>query len=137
MNVDNTGRNIEYTGLNIEFTARWTTITPKIKKMAETELTRVDQMLGGTGRSGIIGAHVILTEDKYRQIAEVTLKTTTETLVATCEGTEMLVALHDALRKIEQQAVRHKERRLTVERHAKPASSEPLIEVVSPPAIAT
>jgi putative sigma-54 modulation protein len=124
--------NVENTGLNIEYTARWTTITPKIRNMAETELKRIDQMLGGT-----VSAHVILTEDKYRQIAEVTLKTTTETLVATCEGTEMLVALHDALRKIEQQAVRHKERRLTVERQAKPASSEPLIEVISPAAVAS
>ncbi len=124
--------NVENTGLNIEYTARWTNITPKIKTMAETELKRIDQMLGGT-----VSAHVILTEDKYRQIAEVTLKTTSETLVATCEGTEMLVALHDALRKIEQQAVRHKERRITVERHAKPASSEPLIEVISPSAVAS
>jgi putative sigma-54 modulation protein len=124
--------NVEKTGLNIEYTARWTNITPKIKKLAETELKRIDQMLGGA-----VSAHVILTEDKYRQIAEVTLKTTAETLVATCEGTEMLVALHDALRKIEQQAVRHKERRITVERHAKPASAEPLIEVISPSAMAS
>jgi putative sigma-54 modulation protein len=124
--------NVENTGLNIEYTARWTVITPKIKKLAETELKRIDQMLGGA-----VSAHVILTEDKYRQIAEVTLKTSTGTLVATCEGTEMLVALHDALRKIEQQAVKHKERKITVERHAKPASSEPLIEVISPPAIAS
>jgi putative sigma-54 modulation protein len=124
--------NVEKTGLNIEYTARWTNITPKIKKLAETELKRIDQMLGGA-----VSAHVILTEDKYRQIAEVTLKTTSETLVATCEGTEMLVALHDALRKIEQQAVRHKERRITVERHAKPASAEPLIEVISPSAMAS
>jgi len=124
--------NVENTGLNIEYTARWTNITPKIKKLAETELKRIDQMLGGA-----VSAHVILTEDKYRQIAEVTLKTSAETLVATCEGTEMLVALHEALRKIEQQAVRHKERRITVERHAKPASSEPLIEVISPSAVAS
>jgi putative sigma-54 modulation protein len=124
--------NVENTGLNIEYTARWTSITPKIKKLAETELKRIDQMLGGA-----VSAHVILTEDKYRQIAEVTLKTATGTLVATCEGTEMLAALHDALRKIEQQAVKHKERKMTVERHAKPASSEPLIEVMSPPAVAS
>jgi putative sigma-54 modulation protein len=123
--------NVEKTELNIEFTARWTNITPKLKRLAETELKRIDQMLGGA-----VSAHVILTEDKYRQIAEVTLKTTAETLVATCEGTEMLVALHDALRKIEQQAVRHKERRITVERHAKPALPEPLIEVISPSALA-
>lgn len=129
--------NVENTGLNIEYTARWTNITPKLKRLAETELTRIDLMLGGTGRSGVIGAHVIFTEDKYRQIAEVTLKTRTEVLVATCEGTEMLTALHDALKKIEQQAIRHKERKITVERHAKPASSEPLIEVISPSAAAS
>jgi len=129
--------NVKNTGLNIEYTARWTSITPKLKTLAETELKRIDHMLGGAGRSGAIGAHVIFTEDKYRQIAEVTLKTCTETLVATCESTEMLTALHDALKKIEQQAIRNKERKITVERHAKPASSEPLIEVISPPAVAS
>jgi putative sigma-54 modulation protein len=120
------------TGLNIEYTARWTNITPKIRKLAETELGRIDQMVGGA-----VSAHVILTEDKYRQIAEVTLKTAMETLVAECEGTDMLTVLHDALKKIEQQVIRRKERKMTVERHAKPASSEPLIEVLSPPAAAS
>jgi putative sigma-54 modulation protein len=125
--------NVKNTGLNIEYTARWTNITPKIKNLAETELKRIDQMLYGR----TVSAHVILTEDKYRQIAEITLKTATETLVATCENTEMLTALHDALKKIEQQAIRHKERKITIERHAKPASAEPLIEIASPSAIAS
>jgi ribosome-associated translation inhibitor RaiA len=43
----------------------------------------------------------------------------------------MLVALHDALKKIELQAIKHKERKITVERHAKPNSSEPMIEIPS------
>ena len=124
--------NVENTGINIEYTARQTTIGPKLTRLAETELRRIDQMLGGA-----VSAHVILTEDKYRQIAEVTLKTCAETLVATCESTEMMTALHDALKKIEQQAIRHKERKITVERHAKPASSEPLIEVISVAAVAS
>jgi len=123
--------NVENTGINIEYTARGTNLTPRLKGLAETELRRIDHMLGGA-----VSAHVILSEDKYRQIAEVTLNTCSETLVATCEGTEMMVSLHDALRKIEQQAVKHKERKITVERHAKPASSEPLIEVTSTVAVA-
>ena len=49
---------------------------------------------------------MILTEDKYRKIAEVTLTAANESLVAECEGTEMQVALHDALRKVEAQAVK-------------------------------
>ena len=111
--------NVKNTGLNIEYTARWTSITPKLKGLAETELKRIDQLLGGGGRSGAIGAHVIFTEDKYRQIAEVTLKTCTETLVATCESTEMLTALHDALKAVEQQAIRAKDRYATLRQNPK------------------
>ena len=119
---------VEQTGLNIEYTARWTTIGPKHKQMAEAELRRIDKMLGGA-----VSAHVILSEDKYRQIAEVTLKTRHDVLVATCEGTDMLQALHDALKKIEQQAIKQKERKITVDRHGKPDSSAPLVELAEPP----
>jgi len=124
--------NVESTGLNVEFTGRGTTINVKHKALALGELTRMDKMLGGA-----VSAHVILTEDKYRQIAEVTLLTRSETLVATCEGTDMLQALHDALRKVETQAVKHKEKQITVERHAKPDSTAPLVEVTDLPAVVT
>ncbi len=120
------------TGFTIDYTARWTHIGDKHKALADHELKRIDRMLGGA-----VSAHVILTEDKYRKIAEVTLKTASETLVATCEHADMLTALRDALGKIEQQAIKHKERKLTVERHAKPASSAPLIEVQSSAAAAS
>ena len=105
-------------------------MTAKQKRLGDVELARIDEMLSGR----TVSAHVILTEDKYRMIAEVTLNTAHETLVATCEGTDMLVQLHDALKKIEQQALKHKERKITVERHAKPNSNEPLIEVRTPAA---
>jgi putative sigma-54 modulation protein len=123
--------NVHATGLNIEYTARGTSLGPKLRNLAEAELGRIDRMLGGA-----VSAHVILSEDKYRKIAEVTLNTCSEILVATCEHTDMMTALHETLKKIEQQAVKHKERRLTAERQAKPASSAPLIEVMSPPAMA-
>ncbi len=110
--------------MNIEYTGRGTSVTNRQKQMAETELARIDKIIGRT-----VSAHVILTEDKYRKIAEVTLKSATEELVATCEGVDMQTALHDALKKIEQQAIKHKERKMTVERQAKPDSAEPLIEV--------
>ncbi len=111
----------------VEYTGRGTTVSEKQKRLGDTELARIDGIIGRT-----VSAHVILTEDKYRKIAEVTLQTAHESLVATCEGTDMLVALHEALRKIEQQAVKHKERKITVERHGKPDSAEPLIEVGLP-----
>ena len=110
--------------MTIEYTGRGFTVTGKLKKLADEYLERIDHMVGRS-----VNAHVILSEDRYRMIAEVTLKTPMETLVATCEDTDMEKALHDALRKIEQQAVKHKERKLSVERHAKPDSAEPLIEI--------
>ena len=103
----------------VEYTGRGTTVTEKQKTLADAELARIDSVIGRT-----VSAHVILTEDKYRKIAEVTLKT----------ATDMLLALHDARRKIEQQALKHKERKITVERHGKPNSTEPLIEVGLPTA---
>ena len=115
--------------MNVEYTGRGTTITPKQTKLADSELARIDTIIGR-----MVSAHVILTEDKYRQIAEVTMLTASETLVARCEGTDMLLALHDALKTIELQAIRHKERKITVERQAKPNSTEPLIELASPAA---
>jgi putative sigma-54 modulation protein len=110
----------------VEYTGRGCAVTPKQKRLADSELARIEQTIGR-----VVSAHVILTEEKHRQIAEVTLQRSQDLLVATCEGTEMLVVLHDALRKIEQQAIKHKERRMTTERQRKPNSSEPLIEVAS------
>jgi len=62
---------------------------------------------------------VILSTDKYRQIADVTVQTRHQKLVARCEDTEMTIALRDALVKIEQQAIRHKKKFGTIKRHPK------------------
>ena len=112
--------------MNVEYTARNTTLYPKLKQIAQTELERIDKIVGG-----LVSAHVILTEDKFRMCVEVTVTASNETLVANCEDKDMEKALHDALRKIEQQAVKHKERRNTVDRQAKADSTEPMIEVAS------
>jgi len=104
--------------MNVEYTGRCTTVTPKLRKQAEAELARIALIVGK-----VVGVHVILTEDKYRQIAEVTMKTGDDTLVAMCEGTEMSVALHDAMRRLEQQAIRQRQRKTTLTRHPKSASA--------------
>ncbi len=100
--------------MKVEYTGRQTTITKKLKLQAEEGLEPIETIIGTT-----CSAHVILSTDKYRQIAEVTVKCKNRSLVATCESTEMLVALHDALAKIEQQAIRHNQRRTTIKRHPK------------------
>jgi len=93
----------------VEFTGRHTTVTAKLKELAQVGLERICKV---TNRC--TSAHVILTEDKYRRIAEVTLLCRGESLVARCEGTEMESVLREALMKVEMQAVKHKERYVTV-----------------------
>jgi len=100
--------------MNVEYTGRQTTITPKQKRQVEEGISRIAKISGDTG-----SVHVILTVDKYRQIAEVTLKAKVYEFVATAEGVEMEAALHDALGKLEQQAIRQKQRHTTIKRHPK------------------
>jgi putative sigma-54 modulation protein len=94
--------NVEYTGRNIAATA-------KLKAQAEAGLIRIDRVA-----NRCTNAHVILSEDKYRKIAEVTVQCRNENFVATCESTDIEQALRDALYTVEQQAIRSKERFTTV-----------------------
>jgi putative sigma-54 modulation protein len=100
--------------MDVEYTGRQTTITKKLKLQTEAGLARIAKIVGNSG-----SVHVILSTDKYRQIADVTVQTRHQKLVARCESTEMAVALHDALAKIEQQAIRHKKKFGTIKRHPK------------------
>ena len=93
----------------IEYTGRHTAVTPKLKTIAEAGMGRVSLVA-----NRCTSAHFILTEDKYRKIAEVTVQCRNDKLVATCESAEMETALRDALQKVELQAIRHKERYATV-----------------------
>ena len=100
--------------MDVEYTGRQTSVTKKLKVQVEAGLERIAKIVGNSG-----SVHVILTTDKYRQIAEITVQTRHQKLVAVCEATEMVVALHDALAKIEKQAIRHKKNSATIKRHPK------------------
>ena len=101
--------------MNVELTGRQTTLTPKLRQQAEDGLRQIAKIVGKTGN-----CHVILTEDKYRKIAEVTVKSKLHEFVAEAEAADMSVALHDALAKVEQQSIRHSQRQTTVRRHDRP-----------------
>jgi putative sigma-54 modulation protein len=62
----------------IEFTGRHTVVTAKLKEQAKAGMERIDRV---TNRC--TSAHIILSEDKYRRIAEVTVQCKEESLVAT------------------------------------------------------
>jgi putative sigma-54 modulation protein len=99
----------------IEYTGRQTVVTQKYKDQAKTGLKRIDKIVNGA-----TSAKVVLTVDKYRKIADVTVSQGSLSMVAACESAEMMTALRDALAKIEQQAVRQKQKTTTTMRHPRP-----------------
>jgi putative sigma-54 modulation protein len=117
--------------MDVEYTGRQTTVTKKFKLQTEAGLERIAKIVGQSG-----SVHVTLSTDKYRQIAEVTVQTRSQKLVARCEATEMEIALHDALAKIEQQAIRHKKKTATIKRHPKDdvkvVGAKAVVEVIAP-----
>jgi putative sigma-54 modulation protein len=100
--------------MQVEYTGRQIAITPSLRRLAEEGLDRVGKVVG-RGCS----AHVILTEEKYRHTAEVTVQTKFQTIVGLCESPIMETALRDALAKAEFQAIKHKDKFRTRTREPK------------------
>jgi putative sigma-54 modulation protein len=107
----------------IEYTGRQTVVTQKYKDRSVKGLKRIEKIVGGAA-----SAHVILVVDKYRKIAEVTVVDGGQSLVATCESVEMMTALHNALGKIEQQAIRQKQKTTTNMRHPRTVDKAAALE---------
>ena len=100
--------------MDVEYTGRQVVVSDKLRKQTAEGVERITTILGK-----IVSAHAIFTADKYRHIAELTVTTSHQTFVATCEAVEMEAALHDALQTLEQQAVRYKGKKTTIRRHPK------------------
>lgn len=98
----------------IEYTGRQFVVTEKYKVQVEAGLEAIEKIVNG---SAATTAKVVLSVDKHRKIAEVTVTHRGQSMVARCEAAEMAMALRDALAKIEQQAVRQKQKITTTKRH--------------------
>ncbi len=105
--------------MHIEFVGRHCDVSAKLRAHASEYLERIFLIVPNATT-----ARVMLTEDKYRRIAEVELLIPGGDMVAKCEGKDMEGALHDALRRLEQQVVKHKGRDQTIRDHRKPAVDE-------------
>ncbi len=100
----------------VECTGRQVIVTKPLRTLAEEGVDRIARILGK-----ITSAHVVLTAEKYRQIAEVTVKTRACTLVGLCESdASMETALREALVKTETQATRHQDKLRSQKRKPKP-----------------
>ena len=105
--------------MHIEFVGRHFSVSAKQRAHATEYLERIVQIVPNA-----VSARIILTEESYRKIAEVELVIRAGDLVAKCDGTDMDQALHDALRRVEQQAVKHNQRDKTIRDHPKPVPDQ-------------
>jgi ribosome hibernation promoting factor len=102
--------------MQIEFTGRQTDVPPRLRALAERKLRKLSRTL-----RGITHAHVVLTTDKHRQIAEATVRSRHLALAAQEEGDDLAAALGTALDKLTRQAQHHVGKR----RERKPDLLEP------------
>ena len=89
--------------MNVEFTGRQYEVTPVVRRQVEHGLLKLQKILGNT-----FDTHVILTLEKKRHIAEITVTIRNNSLVGVAEAAEMSKAIGDAMDKIDRQAVRYK-----------------------------
>jgi len=87
--------------MQVEYTGRQVTVTPSLRALAEEGIARISKILGRT-----TGAHVILSAEKYRKTAEVSIKTRLNDIMGIAESTTLETALRSALDKAETQAIR-------------------------------
>jgi len=100
--------------MNVEYTGRQYEVTPAVRKQVEHGLGKLEKLFGST-----FDSHVILTLEKHRNIAEITIKIRNHPIVGTAEATEMTAAVGEALDKIDRQAVKYKSRWRTKKRTAR------------------
>ncbi len=102
--------------MNVEYTGRQFEITSNIKKEVEAGLKKLSRILGDP-----IKSKVILTAEKQRRIAEITVTRRKKSLVGIAESVDMFVAISEAMEHIEKQALKHNGRKRDTKRESKAA----------------
>jgi putative sigma-54 modulation protein len=98
--------------MNVEYTGRHYEVTPTNRKEVETGLTKIRKILRDKFET-----KVILTLEKHRHKAEITITPPNGPLVGLAQGRDMTIAIGDALEHLEKQAVKYKTRWRTKKRH--------------------
>ena len=108
--------------MNVEYTGRQYEVTPAVRKQVEHGLGKLEKLFGST-----FDSHVILTLEKHRHIAEITIKVRNHPIVGIAESTDMSAAVGEALDKIDRQAIKYKTRWRAKKRHARKTQWSPAL----------
>jgi putative sigma-54 modulation protein len=98
--------------MNVEYTGRQYKITPTNQKEIETGLAKIKKILGDK-----FEAKVILTVEKHRNKAEITITPPNGPLVGVAQAGDMSVAIGEALDHLQKQAVKYNTRGRSKKRH--------------------
>ncbi|HZZ14874.1 MAG TPA: ribosome-associated translation inhibitor RaiA [Candidatus Sulfotelmatobacter sp.] len=100
--------------MNVEYTGRHCEVTTAIRKEVETGLTKLRKILGDK-----FDTKVILSVEKHRHKAEITISARNGPLVALAQAKDMIIAINEALDHLEKQAVKYKTRWQSKKRSAR------------------
>lgn len=103
--------------MRIDFTGRQMEVSPDLRLYTEERLRKLTRLLHDH-----FDIHVILTAEKHRRIAEITLKFRDHILVGIEETGDARSSINGALDKLERQTVRFLAKRRTRKRRPKPTS---------------
>jgi putative sigma-54 modulation protein len=109
--------------MNVEYFGRQYEITPVVRDEIQSGLKKLTKILGEN-----IKSKVILTVEKHRNIAEITVSRRRGHLVGLAEASDMISAVNQALEHIETQALRHNGRRRNTHRQPKDKSWKEPVE---------
>jgi putative sigma-54 modulation protein len=92
--------------MNLSVSGHHLDVTPAIRTYVHSKLERVSRHF-----DHVIDAHVILTVDKLRQKAEVTLHVRGKDLHCECEDADLYAAIDLLVDKLDRQVLRYKDKR--------------------------
>ncbi len=99
--------------MNVEYTARKYELNPTIKKEVETGLNKIRKILGDRFET-----KVILTVEKRRHKAEITINPPNGPIVGLSQTSDMMSAVNEALDHLHKQALKYKTKWLSKKRKA-------------------
>ncbi|HEX4310828.1 MAG TPA: ribosome-associated translation inhibitor RaiA [Acidobacteriaceae bacterium] len=100
--------------MQAEYTGRQLSITPALRKMGDEGIDRIAKLL-----PKVVGAHIVLTSEKYRKTADVAVKMRAGKIVGFAESNNPETALREALEHAETQAIKFRKRMTAIKRQPK------------------
>ena len=100
--------------MQAEYTGRQLAVTPALRRIGDEGIERIAKVL-----SKVIGIHIVLTSEKYRKTADITVKMRAGKIVGFAESNNMESALREALARAESQAIRWRKRIHAIKRQPK------------------